>query len=288
MGMQKVKDEGFTFKKFLVCIAVWVAVCLTLHLIVQTMEGRKQKKLVTTGIAISKDISSQSGLALLEKKYDHLSRLINDITQRPGVVFASIIDHKNKLIAYSDQKQFFSLNRENASRESGIEYWRAFGRETHNVINFLTPITFSNTRIGEVFLSFAVESYDGFHRFFVLFSVLSLLGLCVVFGLANYRQVMARLQKKDSLPIEKPADLPYDCTKDDAAWFTCPLCSAKTPFSSETCKGTPPESMVILDRYAGPKNHIMLCDLDGFEDLNWIKKQIITRCTQIISAITAQ
>ena len=86
------------------------------------IESQRRQALIKKGVAVSKDISSQSGLPLLEMKIDVLSQLIETATQKPEVVFASIIDHKNKIIAYTDQKQLFSLNRKKITPVSNIVY----------------------------------------------------------------------------------------------------------------------------------------------------------------------
>jgi hypothetical protein len=280
--MQIYKKNRFTLKNFLISISTWFIICLVIYLIGHAVERNKEAKLVKSGFAISKDISSQSGLPLLEREFDHLSTLIEQTTKKPGVVFASIIDHKNKIIAYSDQNQFFTLNKKYARQEDGIKYWRVISLETHNVMNFLTPITFSDTRVGEVFLSLATQNFDRFHQIVMLLGLLSFLCITLLFGAANYQNVLIWIQKKD---------LPTGITSleiEDAALFTCPLCSTATRFSGQTCDDDPLESSTVLTHYGDPEKIIMLYDLNKFEELSWIKQRIITKCAKIISIISDQ
>jgi uncharacterized membrane protein affecting hemolysin expression len=280
--MQIYKKNRFTLKNFLISISIWFIVCLVIYLIGHAVEQNKEAKLVKSGFAISKDISSQSGLPLLEREFDHLSTLIEQTTKKPGVVFASIIDHKNKIIAYSDQNQFFTLNKKYARQEDGIKYWRVISLETHNVMNFLTPITFSDTRVGEVFLSLATQNFDRFHQIVMLLGLLSFLCITLLFGAANYQNVLIWIRKKD---------LPTGITSreiEDAALFTCPLCSTATRFSGQTCDDDPLESSTVLTHYGDPEKIIMLYDLNKFEELSWIKQRIITKCAKIISIISDQ
>lgn len=280
--MQIYKKNRFTLKNFLISISIWFIVCLVIYLIGHAVEQNKEAKLVKSGFAISKDISSQSGLPLLEREFDHLSALIEQTTKKPGVVFASIIDHKNKIIAYSDQNQFFTLNKKYARQEDGIKYWRVISLETHNVMNFLTPITFSDTRVGEVFLSLATQNFDRFHQIVMLLGLLSFLCITLLFGAANYQNVLIWIRKKD---------LPTGITSreiEDAALFTCPLCSTATRFSGQTCDDDPLESSTVLTHYGDPEKIIMLYDLNKFEELSWIKQRIITKCAKIISIISDQ
>ena len=281
--MQIYKKDRFTLKKFLISISIWLIVCLLIHFIGYAVEHNKEKKLVNSGIAICKEISGQSGLPLLEREFAHLSTLIEQTTKKPSVVFAYIIDHKNKIIAYSDQNQFFTLNRKYARQEDGIKYWRAISLETHNIINFLSPITFSDTKVGEVFISLATQNFKLFYRIVMLFAALSFFCIILFFGTANYQHILIWIQKKDA-----SANNMTDTTADEAdgaALFTCPLCHATTRFSEQTCDGRI-ESLTILTRYGEFKDTIMLYDLNKFEELGWIKQRIITKCVKIISAVS--
>jgi len=284
--MRIYKKNRFTLKRFLISISIWFIACLLIYLIGHAVEHNKENKLVKAGMSISKDISSQSGLSLLEREFDHLGSLIEQATKKPGVVFASIIDHKNKIIAYSDQNQFFTLNRKYARQEDGIKYWRVISLETHNVMNFLTPITFSDTRVGEVFISLATQNFDQFYNFFMIFALLSLLCILLFFGTANYQNALLWIRKKD-IHADNITEVSEDET-DDAAMFTCPLCCTATRFSDWTCDDASINSFTVLSRYGDPKKTIMLYDLDKFEELGWIKQRIITKCAKIISVITDQ
>jgi len=89
-------------KKIILILVAWFVLCLLIYIFINIWERNRRQALIKTGVSISKDISSQSGLLLLERDINRLSRLIDKITEKPEVVFASIIDHKNKIIAYTD------------------------------------------------------------------------------------------------------------------------------------------------------------------------------------------
>lgn len=286
MFIQKYTRAGFTLKAFMISIAVWFFACLLIYFVVLFAERHRKDKLIQTGIRISKDISSQSGLPLLEKKFKHLGDLINAATDTPGVVFASIIDHKNKIIAFSDQDQFFSLNKENAGQIQGVNYWRVLGPQNNNVMNFSTQITFSGTRVGEVLISLATENLGAFQPLYLTFSVLSLICLLLVFGIANYEDSFAWIRKTVLFP-EKPSTRALSQIENESGHI-CPLCCRPAGFSKTTGQTEAPESMVVLDSYPGIRGRIRLDDLDKYEELSWLKQIIINRCAKIIVAITAK
>jgi hypothetical protein len=154
-------------------------------------------------VAISKDISSQSGLPLLEKNFDLLGDFLEKITAKPEVVFASIIDHKKKLIAYTDQDQFLTLKKQNPGVLENVNYWRISGLNNKKVMNFSSEITFSDTRVGEVFISLAAENLDKLRRLFGFFAAISLLFLFVIFSMMRYRDCLVWLNKKTAQMIAK-------------------------------------------------------------------------------------
>ncbi len=154
-------------------------------------------------MAISKDISSQSGLPLLEKNFDLLGDFLEKITAKPEVVFASIIDHKNKLIAYTDQEQFLTLKKQKPGTLEKVNFWRISGLNNRKVMNFSSDITFSDTRVGEVFISLAAEDLDSLRQLFGYFVAISLLFLFVVFSVMRYRDCLVWVNKKSAQMIAK-------------------------------------------------------------------------------------
>jgi hypothetical protein len=193
----------FTGKEFLLSLAVWFIVCLVVYGLIYIREHRQTKRLILTGVAISKDISSQSGLPLLEKNFDLLGNFLEEITAKPQVVFASIIDHKNKLIAYTHQEQFLTLKKQKSGVLDNVNYWRISELKNRKVMNFSSDITFSDTRVGEVFISLAAENLDSLRQIFLFVAFIVLLSLLVLFSVMRYRDCLVWLNKKSAQMIAK-------------------------------------------------------------------------------------
>lgn len=254
---------------------------MVLYLFVHLTEAKNSQALIQKGVAISKDISSQSGLPLLEMKIDTLGRLIERATQKPEVVFVSIIDHKNKIIAYSDQKQLFTLDRKKNGEVEGVNFWKIAGMNHQKVMNFSTDITFSNTRVGEVFISLSAEKMGGLRRPFLFFSLATLAVILFSFGFARYRDGRiwwTRRQTHRMFPRGIP-DPGKDCE------FICPLCGRPAAFSIQICQKPDLKSIAVLKNYSGPDEKIHLRDLSDIENLGWLKNRIIDRCARITTVI---
>ena len=76
---------------------------------------------------------------------------------------------------------------------------------------------------------------------------------------------------------------------------TCPLCGTKNPVNSDVFNFSNPYEKSIAKISNPAKNAEPQADLKGIdlseiakrEDLNWIKRQVILRCAEIIQKLTA-
>lgn len=285
MTTKKKDASRLTGKTFILCLVAWFIICSILYVFVHLWEGNRRKDLVKIGVAISKDISSQSGLPLLERKIDHLGRLIEDITQKPEVVFASIIDHKNKLIAYTDQDQFFTFSRKKSDELEGVHYWRISNLNHQKVMNFSSEITFSGTRVGEVLISLAAENMGVLRRSFSFFSVLTLTALVLFFGIVRYRDFLVWWNTKYKQFNAPGEPLLGQQETDD---FFCPLCSSPGFFSRGSCHMADLESFLLIKSYSQTNKDVLLRDLARVKELSWLKKRIVAQCGKIITTISLE
>jgi hypothetical protein len=203
MANTQKSEIRFTGNGFLLSLFVWFVLCVLIYGLICIRENNQIRRLILTGVTISKDISSQSGLPLLEKNFDLLGEFLEEITTKPEVVFASIIDHKNKLIAYTDQEQFLTLKKHKAGVLEDVNYWQTSGLNNQKVMNFSSEITFSDTRVGEVFISLAAENLDRLRQLFVSLAIMSLFFLCLLFGVVRYRDCLVWVNAKSAQMIEK-------------------------------------------------------------------------------------
>jgi len=285
--MMIIKKNGnrFNGKSFILCLVAWFILSSLLYIFVHFWESNRKRNLVKIGVAISKDISSQSGLPLLEREIDHLGQLIQNITKKPEVVFASIIDHKNKLIAYTDQEQFFTLSRKKSEELEGVHYWRISNLNHQKVMNFSSEITFSGTRVGEVFISLAADNMGVLKRYFFFFSVLTLTTLVLSFGFVRYKDLLAWWNKKYK-QLNPTSESLLDQKGDDN--FSCPLCSSRGHFSQGSCQMTDLESFLLIKSYSQTNKDVLLRDLARVKELSWLKKRIIAQCCKIITTISVE
>ena len=70
MANTQKSETRFTLKRFLLSLAVWFVVCLVIYGLIYIREHNQTQRLISTGVAISRDISSQSGCVLHQPPVD--------------------------------------------------------------------------------------------------------------------------------------------------------------------------------------------------------------------------
>ncbi len=278
----------FTRKNFILCIIVWFVLCTGFYAFIVVRERNRSMEVIKKGIAISKDISSQAGFPLLEKNMSLLSKFIKKISERPEVVFASIIDHKNKLIAYTDQEQFFALNKQKSGFSNGVRYWTISVPNQQRIMTFSSKVMFSNTRIGEVCISLAAGNIGRLRRPFIFFASLTLIAIIFLFGLfgeVNFKDLFPRVNIFTPKLNSSRQSFLHDF---DDYEFSCPLCGNHENFSLDGFHTPDLDQFPVLQEYSSDKKAILLGDMGKIEELNWLKRLIIVQCTGIINKIVGE
>lgn len=272
-------------KKIVLILVGWLILCLLFYVFIHIWEGNRRNALIKTGITISKDISSQSGLLLLERDINRLSGLIENIKEKPDVVFASIIDHKHKIIAYTDQAQFSNLNRQKSGFLDDVYYWRVTHPNNQRGMTFSSVVTFSDTKVGEVLISLSADDIGRLQNIFFLFAGSSLLVLVLLFGTIKYKAFRSGKQSAIKPPEPQKTPVTHDLMNPE---FFCPLCGQSEIFSQNRFR--PPElgNFSILTRYPGPSSSVFISDLSRVEELNWLKRLMVAQCTKIINKLAAE
>lgn len=242
------------------------------------------KALIKSGVTITKNISAQSAFPLLEGNTSQLSQLIEKTTEKSEVVFASIIDHKNKLIAYTDQEQFFTLNHERSGKMDDVDYWRITDLNHRRVMNFSSEITFSGTRVGEVFISIEVEKMTLAKQWFFSLGMISLLALFTVFVTARYKvyspgwKIMGMPRKSSGKEDQDPP-----CTE-----FICPLCGHPQGNPLNGFEFPDLKRRDVLTRSLFLKKTIPPHGRDTDEEFKQFKEKLIVQCAKIINKTVSE
>jgi hypothetical protein len=153
-------------------------------------------------------------------------------------------------------------------------------------------LTYAGTKIGEIYLALSAAEINQFKRRFSVITMSSLgvlLLLAVVLSLGD-----VTLTAKGSRGQQDPLRAEQVPLK-KMAHMACPLCGSQKPFTDEAVSRVNLEGFLFLRAGNGEpgaagsskSQGISLTDLGGTEALEWLKRQVIFRCTEIIRKLAA-
>ena len=265
-------------------LLIWFLVCSIVYALIWFKDDARKNRLARIGVDISKNISSQAGLPLLEKDARKLRQLLKEAAQKPNVVYASIIDHKNKLIAYTDQKQFFTLNQNSRNVMDKVNYWEVADINNKHVMNFTSDVTFGGTRIGETFISIAANQVTAIKQGFVLLAALSLLIIFTIFIILPPKGSHENFWKTFHTPFSLKKREPQVQSMNYYE-ITCPLCARQNIFARDQFGNEKLSQFPVLTLDNPGQQPIFLQDISTRKELNWLKKRIVLQCLEIINKI---
>ncbi len=284
LGINFFSDKTYKYKLSW-CLVIWFVSCCVGYLIVSYIENGKKAKLTHKGISFSKNVASEAGLPLLENNNKLLSQLLEKISKQPEVIYASIINHKNKTIAFTDQDQFLLLNQKKSKKKDGVFFWKIANINNNSTIHFSTDITFSGTKIGEVFISLVdTNNVLVLKRWFFWFAFCTLLSVSMYFVYAMRQRFFCfsgKFRKKYQENINI-ANIQADYSD-----INCPLCGSTNKFSNKDFSDIDLVKKPILTPFLDNKKTLYIKDISKIEELNWLKKRIVFQCTEIINRIAS-
>lgn len=290
----KKKDTGSIKKsRLFLCVAIWWLVIVIGYVIISFKIEKFKNHITQSGVALLHEVIGKTSLPLLERDVKSLRKILQDVEKRPGVSYASIIDHKNKIIAYTDPNQLVPLKSERVSSLDHVSFWEGSSNRHSRIINFSTDIIYAGTRIGKFYLSCSATWINRIEYGFILIAISSF--IILVF-------VLTGLYFKGFRPITGALKARYRPKVSFALGFfensnmSCPLCGAEQPFSRERFSDINLDKFLIVKSVQDrsnpvgfrPLKGIRLSEVSNRKDLLWLKRQVIFRCTEIIKKLAIE
>ena len=290
----KKKDTGSIKKsRLFLCVAIWWLVIVIGYVIISFKIEKFKNHITQSGVALLHEATGKTSFSLLELDVKSLRKILQDVEKRPGVLYASIVDHENKIIAYTDPNQLVPIKSDRVSSSNHVSFWEGSSAGHSLTINFSTDIIYASTRIGKFYLSYSAAWINKIKYGFILIATSSF--IILVF-------VLTGLYFKGFRPITCALKTRYRPKVSFALRFFensnmfCPLCGAKQPFSRERFSDINLDKFLIVksvrdgsnpDRFR-PSKGILLSEVTNREDLVWLKRQVIFRCTEIIKKLAVE
>lgn len=279
--------------RWFVCLLVWWLLAVFFYLFITAKETRMVATVTANGVDHVIKNAHKAGLPLLERDVQALTKLVQDMSVLQGVVNASVIDHKNKIIAFSNQNQLPLRSSGPVDRKDGVDYWNQTLDSGSQVICFSGDINYAGTKIGEVFLVMDAGGGAALRTIFfwtALGSLIAVLFVLLVIDFNGIRPLKAAAKWRIRSWIGKDRELP------DRRELVCPVCGSMKPLDRSFLLE------VNLDRYpvvrpAGKssgntnplfRDGVNLREISRREDLGWLRRQMIHRCADIIKKLAGE
>jgi hypothetical protein len=271
-------------------VAWWVAM-LIVYSIFTIRANQLKGKLRQSGVEITLEFSDLVSLPLLEKNSLSISNLLTDAASRADVIYASVVDHRNKVVAFTGTGHLMPDKTATASAVDKVSIWEGGFSSHARILNFVSDITYAGTKIGEIFIGLSTPEMFQTRKQFIIFAVASCLIFLILVAGLRYQTLRAFMKKYADVNRSQAA-------KDSAPSDTmihCPLCGTQQPLSRQSFKRSGLDKFLIsagskLASNPGAKADAKRPDLHDAgkkEDLSWLRRQIILRCTDIIKKLAA-
>lgn len=281
--------------RLLLIFGIWMLIFIVAYMFIGGKIRQLRHRISETGIAISKTFSTQCGLPLLERNMEALSTILHETTNKSEVLYAAIIDHKNNIMAYTNAELIMPLNKgESARAVERVSYWEGLSADQQQIMSFSTNVTYGGTKIGEIYLALSAAelSYwkDRFYLTILLTCGMFLIAVVVVLFKAQPLENGFSRSQKEPHPHDR---VPFG----DTTWMTCPLCGCGKTFSLyEAVNHVNLDELICLQsnndaplsKVAGQTDvGLSLSKIAERQDMAWLKRQVVYRCTEIIKKLAA-
>ena len=272
-------------------VVVWWLVMLMVYSILSLRVNHLKNRLTKTGTELTTELANLVSLPLLEKDSQSIHRLLTEAAGKPGVFYASVVDHRNKVVAFTGTGHLMPDMTPTARSIEKVTI-REGGFASHaKIINFVSDITYAGTQIGELFIGMSTPGPVQTRKIFAIISVISGLLLFLLFILFRYQSIRDTLTKiLPATPLTTEID-----TGAKGNPIACPLCGTRKPLSATLFKPSsldPHLTGGLTMQNANLNPGVTSSEKDAqthrvSDDLVWLKRRIILRCAEIIKKLTA-
>jgi hypothetical protein len=276
-------------RRLIWCFLVWWLVMIIAYLVVTTLVGKIEKEITESGVLMAQKFSDQVNLPLLEQNIQVMSELLTGITSHPDVVYAAIINHQNCIIAYTNSELIIPVDKKSTKKTDQVSFWEGNFSKKY-LFNFITDVVYSGTKIGEIDIALSAAMINKVKDIYILIAVSSFFCLLLVIAVLYYNGFgyLSRLLKTHERPkASEPIAL------SEGSYISCPLCGINNSLTKNIFRNSNIDKGPII-RAAGSEtdsskfrknNGICLSEIAKKEDLGWLKRHIIHRCTEIIERL---
>ena len=192
-------------------IATTITICLVVALLSVGILLRQKKRLKSQMETIGKVslnyFANDARIPMLENNILRLNTLINEAGSVEGLVYATIVDNKNQVLADTDNDKIDTIyedfgQKENFKEQDGITSFEYTKPPDQHILNLTSPILFKDKKLGDVHVGVSLNFIEqvikeerwriiGMTLFLVLIGIVITVGLGLWFSHPILKLVMA-------------------------------------------------------------------------------------------------
>jgi len=192
-----------------ICLIIWLIASVTGYLILNSSVKGLNNDFYQYGLSVTQKLAAKIGPSLLEKNMLSLNVAIGEVEASNNLIFVSILNHENKLVAHTDSDM---INKVSIPIKNGryIDTIKGISIEAKSlpgnekIVSFSTIVSFSGINIGKVYLIFSsTQLYSSISKYKALFVY------AIVFSVLLFSAIMAvidRISKTKALKIQKESE----------------------------------------------------------------------------------
>lgn len=192
-------------------IATTIIICLVVALlsvgILLRQKNRLKTQMETIGKVSLAYFANDARIPMLENNILRLNTLINEAVTVEGLVYATIVDNENNVLADTDSDKIGAVfegfpQKENLTKQDGITHFEYTLPPDQHILNLSTPVLFKDKKLGEVHVGVSLDFIEkvikeerwriiGMTLFLVLIGIVITVGLGLWFSRPILKLVMA-------------------------------------------------------------------------------------------------
>jgi hypothetical protein len=271
-------------------LAVWWLAMLIVYSAITLRINHRKSELRETGVEITNEFSKLVSLPLLERNSQSIHKLLTDAANKTDVIYASVVDHRNKVVAFTGTGHLMPDMTKAARSVDKVSMWEGGFASHARILNFVSEITYAGTKIGEIFIGLSTPESFQTQRQFAIIAVSSSLILLVLIITLRYQAIRTFVGKHLKLNHSKTA---ID-SMEKVSGITCPLCGTRNAPSSTLFSQSNIDKFLAIGNSKHGLNDGDIADFSKnnprkiakTEDFSWMKRRIILRCAEIIKKLT--
>ncbi|MDX1708517.1 MAG: hypothetical protein R3274_07950 [Desulfobacterales bacterium] len=283
-------SDRLNWRYVILGVIIWWLAMLIAYSILSLHVNHLKNSLRNAGIELTHEFAKRVSLPLLERDSQSIHKLLTEAASRPGVFYASVVDHRNKVVAFTGTGHLMPDMTTQTSAAEMVSVQEGGFNSHSRIINFVSSITYAGTKIGEIFIGLSAPGAIQSRKVFGIIAVISgllLTGLVVLFRYASIRSAFVKV-----LP-SSPSSTQIG-TGAQGASIACPLCGNHQPLSAAIFKQSNIDPLLTNKTKTATANTSVVADnpeksepnLTDPVDVSGLRRQIILRCTEIIKKLT--